>query len=350
MLKKKYGFTLIEVIISLSIASMISLTLVSLISVGSQINIRSNDLGRAQSLAESYLSVLDNQLKFATSMNIESDAPSNPNDEQYYIYLSDGDIYLKPRGSIAEPIIPQTGNNDFSYDISFSPVNKHVLRVELAIKKQDKQVYSMNSEIHIVNLMSKSITGDPSGECVSYNLLGLPVSSIIIDSPGSYIDSYAELMQMTAKVYPTNAADKGVAWSVDNTDLATIDQDGLLTPLSNGTVTVTATALDGSGVTATKQIIINSQMIPITSLSLTAAAEEISPGGKTLQIIPIIWPDNATNKKLNWSVSDDRYGTIDSNGLFTTKDMKNKTVVITAKATDGSNQTDTIRIRINNDY
>ena len=348
MLEKKDGFTLIELIISLSITVMVSLALISLFFVGARLISKSNDLEKAQTLATAYLRVIDNQLKYATSMNIESGAPEITNDNQYFIYISDGIISKISHDSTAEPLVSPAGNSGYSYDIGFSPVNKHVIRVEIAVNKHDKRVYSSSAEIHINNLLSKSITGDSLGDCVSYRLIGLPVSSISITSPGSYINSYAEPMQMTAVIYPASAEEKGVAWSVDNTDLAIINQEGLLTPLSNGTVVVTATALDGSGVMATKQIIINSQMVPITSLSLTSATDEISPGGKTLQIIATIKPDGATNKNLNWTVSNTNYATIDSNGLFTSKNSKNKTVVVTATATDGSGKSNTIRIRIKN--
>ncbi len=60
-------------------------------------------------------------------------------------------------------------------------------------------------------------------------------------------------LQMTKKVYPSDATDQTVTWSVSNntnntTGEATISTSGKLTAVSNGTVTVKATAKDGSGV------------------------------------------------------------------------------------------------------
>ncbi|AWK49997.1 bacteriocin [Clostridium beijerinckii] len=60
-------------------------------------------------------------------------------------------------------------------------------------------------------------------------------------------------LQMTKKVYPNDATDQTVTWSVSNntnntTGEATISTSGKLTAVSNGTVTVKATAKDGSGV------------------------------------------------------------------------------------------------------
>ena len=57
-----------------------------------------------------------------------------------------------------------------------------------------------------------------------------------------------------AVVSPEYTSDKTVIWSVDNEAVATVTQDGVLTPVKNGTVTLTAIANDGRGVYATKVI------------------------------------------------------------------------------------------------
>jgi len=62
-------------------------------------------------------------------------------------------------------------------------------------------------------------------------------------------------LQMTATVTPTNATDPTVTWSVINgTGTATINGSGLLSGTGLGTVTVVATANDGSGIVGTLQI------------------------------------------------------------------------------------------------
>lgn len=64
-----------------------------------------------------------------------------------------------------------------------------------------------------------------------------------------------ETLQMSATVYPYIATNKSFAWSVENdTGSATINANGLLTPVSSGLVTVKATALDGSQVFGSKVI------------------------------------------------------------------------------------------------
>lgn len=69
-------------------------------------------------------------------------------------------------------------------------------------------------------------------------------------------------LQMEATVLPANADDATYTWSVANlTGEASIDTNGLLTAVSNGTVTVSATANDGSGVTGDAVITIANQIV-----------------------------------------------------------------------------------------
>lgn len=90
----------------------------------------------------------------------------------------------------------------------------------------------------------------------SFTLVGtsssVPVQSITV-SGGNLTDGNPK--QFTASVLPTNANNKNITWSVSSA-IATISSDGLLTPKLNGTVTVIATATDGSGKVGQLQITI----------------------------------------------------------------------------------------------
>lgn len=67
-------------------------------------------------------------------------------------------------------------------------------------------------------------------------------------------------LQMLKKTLPTNAADTSVTWSRTNgTGTANISAGGLLTALTNGTVTARATANDGSAVYGEEVITISNQ-------------------------------------------------------------------------------------------
>ncbi|OMP32368.1 Ig-like domain-containing protein [Mangrovimonas sp. DI 80] len=54
--------------------------------------------------------------------------------------------------------------------------------------------------------------------------------------------------QLSVQIVPANATETSVTWSVSDPTVATISNNGLLSAVSNGSVNVTATSQDGSGV------------------------------------------------------------------------------------------------------
>ena len=63
-------------------------------------------------------------------------------------------------------------------------------------------------------------------------------------------------INITARVEPENATNKKLKWSSSNLEIATISDEGILTLIKQGRTTITAKATDGSGVEASKIIIV----------------------------------------------------------------------------------------------
>ena len=82
-----------------------------------------------------------------------------------------------------------------------------------------------------------------------------------------------------SSVTPSDATDQTVTWRSSNTAVATVDENGVVTGVSAGTATITATAHDGSGVSA-------SCTVPVTAVtpdySLIGGAADLVEGGKYL--------------------------------------------------------------------
>ena len=138
-------------------------------------------------------------------------------------------------------------------------------------------------------------------------------------------------LQLSAVTYPV-AARKDVTWKSSNAKVASIDAGGKIICLRAGTVTITATAKDGSGEKASFKLTVVKRM---KSLTLEGG---IIAGGKSLTLKPVITPADTTNKKLSWSVSENEAGIrISSSGKLTTKAVKEAVKVkVTVSALDGS--------------
>ncbi len=74
---------------------------------------------------------------------------------------------------------------------------------------------------------------DKSKEAVNETGVSLDRNSISFD------DNTSDPVQLTATVTPSNATDPSVTWTSGDTDIATVDQTGLVTPVGGGTTTIT---------------------------------------------------------------------------------------------------------------
>ena len=153
-------------------------------------------------------------------------------------------------------------------------------------------------------------------------------------------------LQLSAVTFPV-AAGKDVTWKSSNAKVASIDAGGKITCLKAGTVTITATAKDGSGEKASFKLTVVKRMQDLTLEGLTLEGGIIA-GGKSLTLKPVITPADTTNKKLSWSVSENEAGIrISSSGKLTTKAVKGRvTVTVTATALDGSGVTATCDVTV----
>ena len=76
------------------------------------------------------------------------------------------------------------------------------------------------------------------------------VSSITLNQTSLTLTSKGQTASLTATVNPGNAANKSITWSSSNSSIATVSANGTVTAVTNGTADITATAADGSGVSA----------------------------------------------------------------------------------------------------
>ncbi|MBO9608335.1 MAG: Ig-like domain-containing protein, partial [Paenibacillaceae bacterium] len=112
-------------------------------------------------------------------------------------------------------------------------------------------------------LRSSATMTNRASEYAIVGWVNKPVTGITVTGAGGAdtIATYHGTLQMSADIVPVDATEQAVAWTAENgTGSATISPSGLLTAVSNGTVTVRATAQDGSGVSGTKTVTISNQV------------------------------------------------------------------------------------------
>ena len=133
---------------------------------------------------------------------------------------------------------------------------------------------------------------------------------------------------LSATVAPADATNKKVTWKSSDAAVATVDTNGKVTAVKAGEATITVTTEDG-GKTATCKVTVKPNLV--SEITLAALAIYV---GESKAITATVKPDDATNKALTWTSSDETVATVDATGKVTGK--KIGTATITATAQDGS--------------
>ena len=147
--------------------------------------------------------------------------------------------------------------------------------------------------------------------------------------------------QIVAKVLPSDATNKTLAWKSSNEGIATVS-NGVVTGKSEGNCTITASSTDGSNVVKSIKVHVQKIVKKVTSIDFDKSTLTINIGDKK-QIVAKVLPSDATNKTLAWKSSNEGIATV-SNGVVTGKSEGNCT--ITASSTDGSNVVKSIKVRV----
>ncbi len=175
----------------------------------------------------------------------------------------------------------------------------------------------------------KTADGGKTATC-SITVKSVPVTSVTL-SPSSLSMTEGETSWLTATVSPSNASNKDVTWSSNNTSVATVSSDGEVTAKKAGTATITAKTADG-GKTATCSVTVKASTVSVTGVSLNTSSLTLQVG-KTASLVATVSPSNATNKGVIWTVGNTSVASVTSSGLVTAN--KVGTTVVTVKTSDG---------------
>ncbi len=137
-------------------------------------------------------------------------------------------------------------------------------------------------------------------------------------SGGSKIEDVGGTLQLTAIVGPENAENKAVTWTSSDTGVATIDQTGKVTGRANGITKITATAKDGSNVSASMWFKVGRDPIPVETVTLDVTSiSKYTNEKEGFQLTPTVLPEYADDLSVFWASSDEQVATVNSDGKIT---------------------------------
>ena len=133
-----------------------------------------------------------------------------------------------------------------------------------------------------------------------------------------------ETFSLMATVLPKDAEYDGVTWASSNASVASVNS-GTVTAVKDGTATITASA---GGKSATCNVKVSAKIVAVTSITLDKTSLSMQVGD-TETLTATIKPEDATDKTIVWTSSDEAVVSV-SNGKITA--LKSGKATITAKS------------------
>ena len=135
---------------------------------------------------------------------------------------------------------------------------------------------------------------------------------------------------LTASIFPADATCQTLHWGTSDSKVASVDEDGKVTAVGNGSATVFVSSSDG-GYTAYCNVYVGT---PLGSLSLDPGEYTLESIGSSFKIAPVFYPEDATDTEVSWTSADPKIASVSSDGTVTA--IGPGTTAITAAAAGGA--------------
>ena len=166
----------------------------------------------------------------------------------------------------------------------------------------------------------------------------VPVTEIMLNEESVTLNK-GRSVTLKATVGPKEATNRKVEWISTDSDVATV-QNGQIQAKGCGSCDIICRAADGSGTQAVCQVTVI-QMIA----SLQAKSQKLTiPYGGAGEVEVTLKPDDATNKTLDWTSSDENVCVVDKTGKIMSVGSGDCEIV--CSTTDGSNKSVKIKVHV----
>lgn len=145
------------------------------------------------------------------------------------------------------------------------------------------------------------------------------VTSVTLDQHGINLTQH-DTSALVATIVPSDATKNNIVWHSDNTNVASVNQSGVVTAVGVGSATITAYA-DGKSDTCT--VTVDKKAVTKVTLSATTTSIKLED---TLSLDATISPSDATYPDVTWTSSDSSVVTVDANGWVTAVGLGDATV------------------------
>lgn len=300
--KNRFGFTLIELIVSLGLLSLVLLIAYNMNSFGSNVFAKGGSKSDIQASCRIAANYITKELRYASNVTVLSGMPVTPTSGVEYIYVSSGKIKHYD-GTTSKDIYG--GTSGIASTLQFQYQNDEILKFTISgILKSE--TYEMNSSVLLLN----------NGLLVSSN------GSVVSYKPGEFSTLHVNAPSTTGAPTPTPASATPTPGGSTPTPIPTPTPTP--TPIvASLTISSTSSSIDNKG----------------GSVTITC---KVTNGGTTTNIpLPISVSGFGVVKSLEWNTNNNNFS-IGDNGILSTgngNNYKGSTVSIQVTGTLTDNTT-----------
>ena len=169
----------------------------------------------------------------------------------------------------------------------------------------------------------------------------VPVEEIYITGSGTEL-KVGQTMSLSLTILPEDADRENIFWFSLNPEIASVDQNGTVTGISEG-----ETVIGVKAVADQIQVDVGIRVVPdvvsVTGIMLSEHALTLETGGSG-QLSAYVTPENASNKKVYWTSADPSVATVDEQGTIRAVGDGQTTITV---ATEDGGYTDTCTVTVN---
>ena len=135
---------------------------------------------------------------------------------------------------------------------------------------------------------------------------------------------------ITVTVTPDNATDKSVTYTSSDDKVVTVDENGKLTAVGEGEAVITVTSKDDPAKKATIKVTVKKPHINVDKVTVDKTDIDLEIGDEA-DVTVTVTPDNATDKSVTYTSSDEDVVKVDENGKLTAVGEGEAVITVTSK-------------------
>ena len=221
-------------------------------------------------------------------------------------------------------------------EVTFSPVN---MTQEIVWTSADSSVAAV--QVDSADPSKAIVIGKAAGETdvtvqigtiakTCHISVGNYITGLKVNPSYVYFSNAEQSRKLSVSITPSKAEEQKLVWASSDRNVAVVNEDGLVTPIGNGSARITVSTEDGR-VSAYCFVTVEME-VPVTGINIQE--EEILITNDKRQLTAVLLPENATSKEIQWSSSNESIVTVDAQGRLTP--VSEGTAVITAESANGT--------------